>query len=216
MNRLLVSALVVALASSAFAADAPRRKAPPNTEAERVRAEKAEKQERADIAALEASNAPRSIVQERKLLLAPNDLNERLKAAEAYLQEAADAPSKLDDATGHVNAVLAADGKNVRANMAAGRIAMLRNQPQQAQVHYQAVLSADPNNASAYLALGESWSKLGNDEQASLAYNEYRKLKGMTPVAAPGTQVERPLPPGQQAPIIVGPGKKEPATRSRR
>jgi hypothetical protein len=31
----------------------------------------------------------------------------------------------------------------------------------------------------------------------------------MAPVAAPGTQVEQPLPPGQQAPIIVGPGKKK-------
>ncbi len=216
MNRLLISALALALAGSAFAADAPKRKAPPNTEAERVRAEKAEKQERADIAALEASHAPRSVVQERKLLLAPNDVNERLKAAEAYLQEGADEPSKLDAATEHVNAVLAADGKNVRANMVAGRISMLRNQPQQAQVHYQTVLNADPNNASAYLALGETWTRLGNDEQASLAYNEYRKLKGMTPVAAPGTQVETPLPPGQQAPIIVGPGKKEPPARRSR
>jgi lipopolysaccharide biosynthesis regulator YciM len=203
----------LAFAGAAMAADAPKRKPPANTEGERVRAERAEKQERADIVALERSNAPRSIVQERKLQLAPNDVNERLKAAEAYLQEAGDAPSKLDDATEHVNAVLAADGKNVRANMVAGRIAMLRNQPQQAQVHYQAVLGTDPNNASAYLALGESWSRLGNDEQASLAYNEYRKLKGMTPLAAPGTEVERPLPPGQQAPIIVGPDKKEPASR---
>jgi Flp pilus assembly protein TadD len=209
MNRFLISALVLAFAGAAMAADAPRRKPPANTDAERVRAEKAEKQERADIAALEKSNAARSIVQERKLLLAPNDLNERLKAAEAYLQEAGDAPSKLDDATEHVNAVLAADRKNVRANMVAGRIAMLRNQPQQAQVHYQVALSVDPNNASAYLALGETWTRLGNDEQASLAYNEYRKLKGMAPVAAPGTEVERPLPPGQQAPIIVGDKKSK-------
>lgn len=212
MNRVMTSAIVFLLAGAAgvaFAADAPKRRPPATAETERVRAEKAEKQERADVAALEASNAPRSIVQERKLLLAPNDTNERLKAAEAYLQEAGDTPSKLDDAAEHANAVLAADGKNVRANMVAGRIAMLRSQPQQAQVHYQAVLSADPNNASAYLALGESWTRLGNDEQASLAYNEYRKLKGMAPVAAPGTQVERPLPPGQQAPIIIGPGKKK-------
>lgn len=204
MNRLISWTTVLVLAGvsgAAFAADAPKRD-------ERARAEKALKQERADIAALEASNAPRSIVQERKLLLAPNDVNERLKAAEAYLQEAPDSPSKLDEAAEHVNAVLASNPKNVRALMLAGRIGMLRNQPAQAQVSYQAALAVEPNNASAYLALGETWTRLGNDQQASLAFNEYRKLKGMTPLAAPGSEPEPVLPPGQQAPIIIGNKKK--------
>jgi Tfp pilus assembly protein PilF len=214
MNRCVYGAMalmIAALTGAASAADAPKRETPAaasaRADAQRI---KAEKQERADIAALEArKGAPQSVIQERKLLLAPDDVNERLKAAEAYLQEAGDSPSKLDSAAEHVNAVLASSPNDVRALMLAGRIGMLRNQPAQAQVHYRSALAVDPNNASAYLALGDTWTRLGNDQQASLAFNEYRKLKGMKPLAAAGSEPEPVLPAGQQAPIIVGPRKKK-------
>jgi predicted Zn-dependent protease len=205
MKRLLMSAglmMCVALCVPALPAEAPAK-----TEAQRVDAERAEVRE------LEASGAPRSVVQERKLRARPNDTAERLKTAEAYLTEGVDTPSKLDAASEHVDAILANDSKNVPALMLAGRIAMLKKEPAVAQAHYQAAAAADPNNAATFLALGETWSRLGNEEQASRAYAEYRRLSGMPPIV---TRPAQPAVPGQAPPRIIGPTAKPERSGTRR
>jgi hypothetical protein len=84
---------------------------------------------------------------------------------------------------------------------------MLKGQPAVAQLRYQTATAADPNNAAAFLALGETWSRLGNDANASAAYSQYRRLMGLAPVPAPGSQPAAPVLPGQAPPTIIGPGK---------
>jgi Flp pilus assembly protein TadD len=210
MNRISwcgALAACAALSVVASAAENPKRSSSAQT------AEEALQREQADVARLEAS-APRSAVHERKLQLAPDSSAERLKAAEAYILEAGESPSKLDAAAEHVNAVLQSSPGNVTALLLAGRINMMKNQPSLAQASYQAAAAADPTNASAFLGLGESWSRLGNEEQASASYREYRRLIGLPPIS---TAAAEPLPPGQAPPVIIGPGKSKPQpTRPRR
>jgi cytochrome c-type biogenesis protein CcmH/NrfG len=166
--------------------------------------------EPAEVAELQTRGAPSSAIHERKLRLKPDDSAERLRTAEAYVLEAQDSPSKLDAASEHVDKVLEANPSNVGGLLLAGRIAMLRGQPAVAQTRYQAATMADPNNAAAFLGLGESWSRLGNDANASAAFTTYRKLSGLAPLPAPGSDVSPG--PRQAPPKIIGPAK-DPKTR---
>jgi len=210
--------MFAAVSICAFAADTPKRSSAQRAAAERALADReaaaaraeAERAraESAEVSELEARHVPRSAVQERKLRSAPGDMAERLKAAEAYVLEAQDSPSKLDAAAAHVDKILESNPNNVPALMLAGHIDILRGQPALAQLQYQAATAADPGSAAAFLGLGDSWSRHGNDERASLAYNEYRRLNGLAAVAAPGSAPPSVTPPGQAAPRIIGPGRE--------
>jgi predicted Zn-dependent protease len=166
--------------------------------------------DRAEIVELETRGAPSSAIHERKLRLKPDDAAERLKTAEAYVLEAQDSPSKLDAASEHVERVLESHPGNVVALLLAGRIAMLRGQPTVAQMRYEAATIADPGNAAAFLGLGESWSRLGNESNASAAFTSYRKLSGLAPLPAPGSDV--PAGARQAPPTIIG-QRKDPKKR---
>jgi tetratricopeptide (TPR) repeat protein len=199
LPRLVVLLAFVSTAASAVDAVPGHSRVQPvlpvETPAERAAAQ------RAEIVAMEARHAAKSAVAERKLLYTPNDLGGRLEAAQAYVLEAQASPSKLDAAWEHVSAVLVADSANVEALLLAAQIESIRGQMPQAQAHYLAATRADPSNAAAFLGLGESWSRLGNEDQASQAYAEYRRLRGLAPIR---NEKAVPPQPGQEPPRILG------------
>src|SRR5687768_1605599 len=72
---------------------------------------------------------PASALHERNSLANPEDLSERLKAAQAYVLESQDSPSKLNAALGHLDAVLQAEPRNVDAHLLAAQIELMRGKP---------------------------------------------------------------------------------------
>jgi Flp pilus assembly protein TadD len=90
---------------------------------------------------------------ERIAMKRPADKAVHLAAARHYLEQSYGADSRLQDASRHVSAVLAAEPSNFDALMLAGDIANRRHQPDVAAQHYRKATLAKPDSKEALLSL---------------------------------------------------------------
>lgn len=125
---------------------------------------------------------PESVQAERAVARNPHDRVARIKAAEAYLADGADSPSRAETAHRHALAVLAEYPTDIDALLLAGQTSLLRGDNSAAARYYQAATAADPGNATAFLGLGDALTKLGDEAGATAAFARYRALMGMPPL----------------------------------
>jgi predicted Zn-dependent protease len=85
----------------------------------------------------------------------------------------------LERAEAELAPVLERNARSVEANLLAGRIATMRNQPAIAANYYRAVIAVNPNNAAAYLGLGNALTALQDTRGADAAFARYQELMGL-------------------------------------
>jgi len=125
---------------------------------------------------------------ERIAMKRPADKAVHLAAARHYLEQSYGADSRLQDASRHVSAVLAAEPSNFDALMLAGDIANRRHQPDVAAQHYRKATLAKPDSKEALLSLAGVLEQSGDHTGADAAYARFRELNGMRPLPAAETK----------------------------
>jgi Flp pilus assembly protein TadD len=125
---------------------------------------------------------------ERIAMKRPADRAAHLAAARHYLEQSYGADSRLQDASRHVSAVLAAEPTNFDALMLAGDIANRRHQPDVAAQHYSKATLSKPDSKEAFLSLAGALDQSGDHAGAEAAFSKFRALNGMRPLPADETK----------------------------
>jgi Flp pilus assembly protein TadD len=125
---------------------------------------------------------------ERIAMKRPADKAAHLAAARHYLEQSYGADSRLEDASRHVSAVLAAEPSNFDALLLAGDIANRQHRPDVAAQHYSKATLAKPDSKEALLSLAGALDQSGDHAGADAAYAKFRALNGMRPLPADETK----------------------------